>query len=90
MIKQYFNVKGKDRLIELQKFIKSNMKTCRFNNNPLSDYSENSDKYWINISYDSEDQNKLNVLQNKWYEIDNPKIVKKSFFSRLFSRVKDI
>lgn len=84
MITYSFSVKSKKRLIELQSFIRSNMPTARFKGNPYSFWDE--EKYDVTLMYEIEDMNKLHVLTNKWYEIDNPRPArKKSFFRKLFN-----
>jgi hypothetical protein len=69
MIKESFSVKTKQRMIEVNIFIKENMPTCRHISNP---YCIN-DIWYIYISYEIQDINKLNSLQNKFYKEDSEK-----------------
>lgn len=66
MIKESFSVNTRQRMIELNIFIKENMPTCRYLVNPY--YINNI--WYINISYEIQDMNKLGVLQNKFYKED--------------------
>ena len=73
----------KNRLIELKSFIKFELKTARFEHNPLLIGSE---KYNIALNLSVEDGNKLSELRNKWYMEDNPiKQPSKSLWKRFFS-----
>ncbi len=81
MVGEIFYVK-KERLEEVKKFIREQMPSCRFRSNP---YSYDGENYEINITYEIEDMNKLSKLQNKYYEEDNPKIIKPSLFKRILN-----
>jgi len=80
MIRQTSYIK-KDRLVELQSFIRDYLPTARFVHNPI----ETGDNLCICLDMEVQDANKLNELFNKWYDIDNPKIPNKSFCKRLVS-----
>lgn len=85
MIKELFFVKGNQRMNIVKDFIRKNMKTARFIQNPY--YYEHKDEFSVYISYDIEDINKLNDLLNEFYEIDNPKITsKENWFFRLLDK----
>jgi hypothetical protein len=80
MITESFSIKGHSRMAEIYSFIRINMPTCRFINNPLN----TSDDNWkINISYEIEDINKLNTLMNK-YNLEDEKIEKREKYEKTF------
>lgn len=76
-----FNI-TESRLDELKLFIKTNLPTARFVHNPLKE----GNKYFIALTMESADSNKLNELQNKWYDEDHPIIIKKSFWNKIFRK----
>jgi hypothetical protein len=82
MVQESFYIKS-HRLHELKTFIKNYLPTTRFLQNPCN---VGNDEMYIRLSMNVVDANKLNELFNKWYDIDNPKIIKKNFFKRLFNR----
>ena len=87
MVEQTFNIKT-HRLTELKSFIRTNLPTARFKCNP---YEIGDNSTCVALSLEVNDANKLNELFNKWYDIDNPKKIKKRFFSfnflnRIFNR----
>lgn len=68
------------RLDELKKYIRENLPSVRFKHNPLKE----GDKWFIALNLEVEDNNKLSVLQNKWFEEDKPiKPIKKSFITKI-------
>ena len=68
-----------NRLSELKSFILGSMPSARFVYNP----EKVGDKYYIKLSMEVSDGNKLNILQNKWHNEDNHKIVKISIFRKI-------
>ena len=63
---------SESRLQELKSFIRKELPSARFNHNPLRE----GDKWFISLTMDVQDGNKLNALQNKWYDEDNPPLKK--------------
>jgi hypothetical protein len=84
MITHRFKVR-KDRIDECKEFIRT-LPTARFIHNPTLF----GDFYDVGVSFEtSEDSNKMNDLQNKWYNEDNPTPKKKeSFISRILNFFK--
>ncbi len=72
------------RLAELKNFIRNHTPSVRFVHNPLKE----GEKYWIALTMTVEDNNKLSELFNKWYDIDNPKIEKKTLKERILNIFK--
>lgn len=71
-------------MIETKDFIRKNMPSARFLSNP----TKYGDRWEFRISYEIEDVNKLQVLHNKYFDLDNPKIVKKeNWFIRLLDKI---
>jgi hypothetical protein len=71
-----------NRIEELKSFIRAELPTARFLQNPYKQGSEFS----ISLELTVEDGNKLSQLINNWYNQDNPyKSPKKSWLSRLLS-----
>lgn len=68
-----------NRLDELKSFIREFTPTVRFKHNPLKE----GDKWFIALTMEVEDGNKLNQLFNKWDEEDNPIIEKVSLWERI-------
>ena len=72
----------KSRIEELKTFIRVDLKTARFIQNPY----EQGNEYGISLELTVEDGNKLSQLRNEWYKQDYPiKSPKKSFLKRLLS-----
>lgn len=81
MVRDSFYIK-KNRLDELKLFIRDNLESARFANNPI----EFSNQYYIILDLNVADSNKLNELFNKWYCEDNKPLSKgKSFWKRIFN-----
>lgn len=78
MVRNTFYIK-KSRVLELKSFIKAYLPTARFVHNPYNVGGETC----ICLDMEVSDANKLNELFNKWYDIDHPKQLKKSFWKRL-------
>lgn len=78
---QSFSIK-EERLGELKNFIKITAPSVRFVGNPYK-----MTKLWfVAITLDVEDSDKLNELFNKWYDEDNPvKVENKSILKRFLS-----
>lgn len=75
-----FNIK-ENPLKELKDFIRTDLPSARFKYNP----DKNGDTYRICLELEVEDGNKLSLLENKWYQEDNPvKQEKKNIFQKLF------
>ncbi len=71
-----------DRLNECKIFVRS-LPSARFNHNPLKQGNE----WFISLTMEVHDGNKLNELFNKWHEEDKPKgNINKGFLKRLFSK----
>lgn len=71
-----------NRLTELKSFIRDFTPTVRFKHNPLKE----GDKWFIAITMEVEDSNKLNELFNKWDNEDTPiKSPKKTIWKRIIS-----
>ena len=71
-----------NRIEELKSFIRAELPTARFLQNPYKQGSE----FGISLELTVEDGNKLSQLRNKWYNQDNPYISpKKGWLSRLLS-----
>lgn len=68
-----------NRLDELKSFIREFTPTVRFKHNPL----KQGDKWFIALTMEVEDGNKLNQLFNKWDDEDNPIIEKVSLWERI-------
>lgn len=69
-----------NRLDELKSFIRNFTPTVRFEHNPLKE----SNKWFISLTMEVEDCNKLNELFNKWHSEDNPpKRPNKSILKRI-------
>lgn len=64
---QSFYIK-EERLDELKKFIRTETPSVRFKHNPLKE----GNQWFIAMTLEVEDSNKLNLLFNKWYLEDNP------------------
>jgi hypothetical protein len=79
MITYSFSIK-KDRLPELQSFIRQHLPNTRFKGNPIN----LGNVFHIHLTMDVDDNNKLNELHNKWYDEDNKPKTKKSFWKNLF------
>ena len=75
-----------NRLDELKSFICKSMPSARFIYNP----AKVGNQYHIKLSLDVSDGNKLNILQNKWHDEDNPKIVKITIFKKIFNYFTNI
>lgn len=74
-----FPVKSKERIIELQKFIKEEIPNARFTGK--TDYYNNSDDIYVSIELSIEDGRKINSeLLDKWREKDKPKEEKRTGF----------
>lgn len=72
------------RFDEYKAFIRT-LPSVRFISNPY----KTGNRYRINISLTSEDSNRLSEKENEWYQLDNPKpIKKKSFIKKLFLRIR--
>lgn len=80
MVQHTFYIK-KDRLFELKQFIRDNLNSARFLENPY----ELNTEYRITLSTNVNDANKLNELFNKWHDIDNSPKIKKSIWKRFFN-----
>ena len=80
MITETFYLKNKSRLVELQQTIKSSMPTCRFESNP---YSIVDGRFFVSISYESQDLKPLRELQSKWHNLDNPPKKKLTLWKRI-------
>ena len=73
---------AENRLDELKSFIRAELPTARFKHNPLKE----GDKWFIGLTMEVEDSNKLNLLHNKWHDEDNPpKSTNKSIWKRILS-----
>lgn len=59
---------AENRLDELKSFIRSFTPTVRFKHNPL----KGGNQWFIALTMEVEDGNKLNELFNKWHDEDNP------------------
>ncbi len=71
------------RLEELKLFIRSNLPTARFIDNPY----KVGNKYSISLEMEIKDANKLNLLQNKWYDEDNAiNSPSKNIFRKIFKK----
>lgn len=71
-----------NRLDELKSFIRAFTSTVRFKHNPL----KQGNKWFIALTMEVEDSNKLNELFNKWHNEDNPfKTSNKSIRKWVFS-----
>jgi len=71
-----------NRLNELKSFIRAELPTARFRQNPLKE----GDKWFIALSMEVEDGNKLNLLHNKWHNEDKPpKSPNKSIWKKIIS-----
>jgi len=82
MITESFYVKA-SRLQECKDFIRT-LSSVRFVHNPILEF----DEFFIKITLEAEDANKLNVLFNKWYNEDHPKIEKISLLNKIKSIFK--
>lgn len=75
---------SENRMNELMSFIKNELPSARFKHNPLKE----GDKWFIALTMEVEDGNKLNLLHNKWYNEDNPPInTKKSIWKRIVKNI---
>lgn len=73
---------AENRLNELKSFIRAELPTARFKHNILKE----GDKWFIALTMEVEDGNKINLLHNKWYDEDNPpKSPNKSIWKRIVS-----
>lgn len=77
---QSFSIK-EERLAELKIFIKDFLPSVRYVQNPY----KMSKLWFVAMTIDVEDSNKLNELFNKWYDEDKIKPVKNSIWKRIFS-----
>lgn len=82
MVRNSFYIKS-ERLPEMKNFIKDNLKSARFTQNPYQVGSE----YHITLDMDVLDCNRLNNLFNKWYEIDHTPKTKESIIKRLIKLI---
>lgn len=71
MVGETFIVANKERMNKVKAFIRENMPTARFRQNP---YEFSNGKWEIDITYEIEDMNKLSTLLNEFYIEDNPPI----------------
>ncbi len=72
----------KNRIEELKTFIRGELTSARFLQNPY----EQGNEYGILLELSVDDGNKLSELRNNWYNQDNlAKIPKKSFWKRFIS-----
>jgi hypothetical protein len=70
-----------NRVDECKKFIRT-LSSTRFNQNPI----KVGNKYNINITLTSDDNDKLNTLFDKWYQEDNKKETpRNNIFKRIFN-----
>jgi len=66
-----------ERLPELKSFIRNELLTARFESNP----QKHGDKWFIVLTMEVEDGNKLSQFKDKWYKEDNtPKLKKNGGF----------
>lgn len=73
---------AENRLEELKSFIRAFTPTVRFKHNPLKE----GNQWFISLTMEVEDSNKLNELFNKWHNEDNPpKSPNKSIWKRILS-----
>ena len=79
-----FPVSSEKRLIELKELIRTSTKTVRFNYNP----TKYGNGYNVSLILDVSESSLINNLQNKWFEEDNPKLLKKTFFEIIKSVFK--
>lgn len=81
MVEETFYVANDERMDKVKTFIRQNMPTARFKNNP---YRFSSGKWEFNISYEMPDMNKLSTLLNEFHLQDNPPAPpKKSLWNRI-------
>ncbi len=74
-----------NRLLELKSFIRKELPTARFKHNPL----KQGDEYFISLTMEVQDGNKLNELHNKWHEEYKPSVIhKKTIWKRFLSALK--
>lgn len=75
---------AENRLDELKSFIRTFTPSVRFKHNPLKEGNE----WFIALTMEVVDGNKLNELFNKWHTQDNPpKPTNKSIWKRMFSDI---
>lgn len=74
MVKETFIVENDDRMNKVKTFIRQNMPTARFIQNP---YRYDNGKWDFYISYESSDLNKLSKILEEFYLEDNPPPPKK-------------
>lgn len=74
MVKETFIVENDDRMNKVKTFIRQNMPTARFIQNP---YRYSNGKWDFYISYESSDLNKLSKILEEFYLEDNPPPPKK-------------
>lgn len=67
------------RLIQLQSYIRKNMPTARFEQNP---FQLTDGTYSVTLNYEIEDINKIHPLMNEWYYQDNPPKQNKSLWDK--------
>jgi len=83
MVEETFYVANDERMDKVKTFIRQNMPTARFKNNP---YKYSNGKWEFNISYEMPDMNKLSKLLNEFYNDDNPPLPpKKSFWQIIYT-----
>jgi hypothetical protein len=81
MVEETFYVANDERMNKVKNFIRQNMPTARFKNNP---YKYSNGKWEFNISYELPDMNKLSILLNEFYVEDSPPLAPKK---RLWQRI---
>ena len=73
---------AENRLEELKSFIRAFTPTVRFKHNPLKE----GNQWFIALTMEEADSNKLNELFNKWHNEDNqPKSPNKIIWKRMLS-----
>jgi len=71
-----------NRIDELKTFIRIELSSARFNENPYLQGEE----YSVSLTLTVEDGNKLSILRNDWYNQEHPyKTPKKSNWDRILS-----
>lgn len=73
-----------NRLEELKSFIRSFTPSVRFKHNPLKE----GDKWFVALTMEVEDNNKLNELFEKWHNEDNIPLKNESFWKRVLNNFR--
>lgn len=86
MITDSFYINNDEEMMEVKAFIRQNMPTARFIQNP---YRHSDGKWHFYINYEISDINKLSPLLNKYHLIANPTPPEKNILKSILNRLQN-